>query len=267
MAVFSMRQCLQSERMRAALVFFACHLGLSALLAMLVAVLVMGLWYPYPYRDLAGGMNLFWIMVGVDVMSGPLLTLVLFNPAKSRRELTLDLGLVALVQLAALIYGLYSISLARPVMLVHETDRFVVVTAADLQEQNLSAALPVFQNLPWTGPVQAGVRKSRHIEEMIKSVELSLGGLPPSLRPDWWQPYADSVAEVKTRMRPVSILRNSLPPNGKHAVDAAVQKTQLPIEALHYLPLVAHNNLDGWVVLLNNQADIVGYAPVSGFGN
>ena len=76
-------------------------------------------------------------MVGVDVVCGPLLTLVLFNPAKSRRELRLDLSLVAVIQLAALAYGLYSISLARPVIQAFETDRFAVVSAVEIDPGQL----------------------------------------------------------------------------------------------------------------------------------
>ena len=37
-----------------------------------------------------------------------------------------------MIQLAALIYGLYSVSLARPVVVAFETDRMNVVTAAEI---------------------------------------------------------------------------------------------------------------------------------------
>ena len=110
--------------------------------AALAATLVLGVWFPAPYRSLAGGLHLFWLVVIVDVVCGPLLTAVLYNPRKSRRELTLDLSLVALVQLAALIYGLYSVALARPVALVHEVDRFVAVTQAQIDPAELQQARP-----------------------------------------------------------------------------------------------------------------------------
>ena len=38
-----------------------------------------------------------------------------------------------------------------------------------------------------------------------------------------------------------------------------------PLEALFYLPLTSRKNLDDWIVLLNGEATIVGYTPVSGF--
>ena len=108
------------------------HLIISLLVGALAAAAVFGFWFPYPYQELAGGQHLFLIMVGVDVVCGPLLTAMLFSPTKSRRELTLDLSLIALVQLAALIYGVHSISEARPVVLAFETDRMVSVAARQI---------------------------------------------------------------------------------------------------------------------------------------
>ena len=45
---------------------------------------------------------LFLILVAVDVMMGPLITLFIFNRAKPLRELRLDLVVVGALQLAAL---------------------------------------------------------------------------------------------------------------------------------------------------------------------
>lgn len=77
--------------------------------------------------------------------------MVLFNPQKPRRELNADLGLVILVQLMALAYGLYSLALARPVYLAYEVDRFRVVSVADIQEGELKPEWEGFCRLPWLG--------------------------------------------------------------------------------------------------------------------
>lgn len=234
------------------------HLGISVLMGALVAVVVFGLWFPYPYRELAGGLQLFWILIGVDVICGPLLTAFIFNPRKSQRELTLDLLLIGLLQLAALAYGLYSISLARPIALVFENDRMVAVSAANIlpgKEQKLS----------WTGPVLLSTRAPKNGQEMLESVGLSLQGIEPSVRPDWWQDYALSVPMVQTKMKPLQNFRSSLPSNWQHTLDNAVQKTKLPVDQLYYLPLVAGKNLDGWIALFDGSAQVVGFAPLGGF--
>ena len=63
------------------------HFLFSLVVALLAAALVFGLWYPFPYGHLSGGRELFLLVVAVDVVCGPLLTMVLFNPAKPRAEL------------------------------------------------------------------------------------------------------------------------------------------------------------------------------------
>src|SRR6478609_8700249 len=93
----------------------AIHLGISLAIAVLAAMLVFGIWYPYPYRELSGGRELFLLLVSVDVILGPLITLAIFNRAKPRKELRRDLAVVGLIQLAALGYGLWTVFVARPV--------------------------------------------------------------------------------------------------------------------------------------------------------
>ena len=253
------------QRVRVATKVSILHLCASALIALIVATLVFGAWFPYPYRHLADGQHLFWIMVGVDVVCGPLLTLVLFNPAKSRRELRLDLSLVALIQLAALAYGLYSISLARPVIQAFETDRFAVVSAAEIDPGQLPQAPPAWRTLPWNGPRLVGVRAPRDGNETLYSIELSLQGVEPSVRPGWWQPYEQSIPAVQRRMKKLADLRSARPAAGQALIDQAVRQTGQPLEALFYLPLTSRKKLDDWIVLLDAQANIAGYAPVSGF--
>ena len=78
-------------------------------MALLAAALVFGLWYPYPYREISGGRELFFIIVAVDVVMGPLLTFAVFNRKKPLKELKRDLGVIVLLQLAALGYGLWTV--------------------------------------------------------------------------------------------------------------------------------------------------------------
>ena len=252
------------QRLRAAGKVFAIHLCLSALIALITAAVVLGFWFPFPHRHLADGQRLFWVMVGVDVVCGPLLTLVLFNPAKSRRELRLDLSLVAVIQLAALAYGLYSISLARPVIQAFETDRFTVVSAAEIDPGQLPQAPPAWRTLPWNGPRLIGTRPARN-DEILLDIDLSLQGIGPGARPSWWQPYEQSIPAVQKRMKKLADLRAARPAAGQALIDQAVRQTGQPLEALFYLPLTSRKKLDDWIVLLDAQANIAGYAPVSGF--
>src|SRR6476469_552996 len=131
------------SRLRAA----AVHLGLSVLVAGLAGLLVFALWYPYPYRDISGGRDLFLLVVTVDIVIGPLITFAVFNRAKPAAELRRDLAVVGLLQFAALCYGLWTVQLARPVHMVFEYDRFRVVHQLDIPAE-IQAKAPADLNVP-----------------------------------------------------------------------------------------------------------------------
>lgn len=255
-----------SHRLSAALKAAAVHLGLSLLVAALAAALVFGLWYPYPYRELVGGRTLFMLVVGVDVVCGPLLTMVLFNPAKPRAELVRDLALVALIQLAALVYGMYSVALARPVHMVFEVDRLRIVTAAEIEPKDILKAKAPWNTLPWTGPSLIGVREIIDSDDMMKSLDLSLQGNEPSQRPHWWQDYSLSRAAVLKRAKPIGALR-AKHPQKSDLIDTAVRESGQVESALVWLPLTSFRTTE-WVALLDAKTALpLAYLPLDGFIN
>lgn len=250
----------------------AAHLLISLLVVSAVAALAFGGWYPQPFRELAGGSHLFWIIAGVDVVCGPLLTLVVFDPAKLRRELVLDLALVACIQLLALAYGLFSLSQARPLALVYEVDRFRVVSFADLDQADVAHA-PEWVT-PWGlgRPRLMGIREVTSPEETMASLGGSLQGFEPSQRPSWWQDYARSVPRVLARARPLAELQ-AKHPSQSILLDRAVADAMANVQtgetvdpaALRWLPLVSRK-VDDWVVLLDPAtARARGFAHLDGF--
>jgi hypothetical protein len=242
----------------------AVHFFFSVLVAAVAAALVFGLWYPFPYRDLAGGRELFLMVVAVDVVCGPLLTLVLFNPRKSRRELFLDLSLVALVQLAALGYGMYTVAQARPVYLVFEVDRFKVVSAPDIQPGALKPEAGGLHVLPWTGPLIIGVRDPRDPDEKLQSLDLSMQGLEPSARPDWWQSFELSKSQVLTRAKPIELLRKKQP-SAASLIDQAIAESGERESALGWVPLTSFKSTS-WVAFVDlGTAKVKAFAQVDGF--
>lgn len=252
-------------RFSAAIRAFFIHLALSLLVAVILAAWVFGFWFPYPLYELAGGLALFGIIISVDVVCGPFFTALVFNPKKTRRELTLDLAIVVLIQLIALIYGICSLAQARPVVLAFETDRFVAVSAAEVDIARLSEAQPQWQTLSWSGPILLGTRLSRDGPEMLRSIEMSLQGLEPSARPGWWQSYDDSRSTVRLRMKSLLALYAGQATHTQIFIDSAVRKTGLSIQQVYYLPLVSRKSLEQWITLLDAEANIIGYAPVGGF--
>lgn len=240
------------------------HLGLSALVALLAGAVVFGLWYPYPYREISGGQSLFWLVVTVDIVLGPVLTWIVFDRRKPRTELVRDVSIIALLQLSALVYGLVSVYQARPVYLVHEVDRFVVVSAADVDPADLPQATPEFQQLPWAGVRLIGVRESRNGEERLETLTLALAGKDMSLRPSYWQALSeDNKVAIRQRAKPLSELRSR---SETHAstVDQWLSKQSHTMDQLVFLPMVGRDQY--WsAVMDSNTLEIIGYLPIDGF--
>ncbi len=106
------------------------HLSISIAVGLLVFALLFLVWFPQPYFDAAGGQHLILVLLGVDLVLGPLLTLILFKSGK--KGMLFDLYLIGLVQSAALVYGMHVIVQARPAFIVAAIDRFNVVAANEL---------------------------------------------------------------------------------------------------------------------------------------
>lgn len=252
------------SRLQFALRWALGHLLVSALVAALAAMLVFWLWYPDPWRQMLGVAGIFGLVVIVDVVCGPLLTLVLSSPKKSQRERWLDLSLIAAIQLAALGYGLWSVYVARPVVLAFEVDRLVVVTANEVQTEQLQDAPPGMQHLPWAGGLlKVGLRSARSSEEYLESIEQSIGGVTQAMRPSWWIPYEDTLAALQARARPTALLRHKGAEQAR-LLDGFLASSTLSEDHLKYLPLTSSKNLE-WVALLNEAGDIVGHLPIDGF--
>lgn len=241
----------------------ALHFGGTVLVSLLAAALVFGLWYPFPYRELAGGRELFLLIVVADVVCGPLLTMVLYNPVKPRAELWRDLGLVVIIQLAALGYGLHVVWQARPVYLVQEVDRFKVIIAPQLLDESV-ANLPAALQPRWLGgPITVAIRDPEDAAEGNKVLfESVLGGRDYAERPEFYLPY-EGAAALKSlqHARPLAVFLDKQPSQRTTAAELATSKS-LDMSELVFLPVVGRQD---WVAVLDQQAQIQGFLKGDGF--
>lgn len=246
------------DRLRAS----AIHLLLSGAIAALCALLVFGIWYPYPYREISSGRELFFIVVLVDVILGPLITFTVFSRAKPMTELRRDLTIVVLLQIAALAYGLWTVSAARPVHLVFEFDRFRVVHAIDVPEDMLNKTPAGIDALPLTGPTLLAVRPFRDANESMEATMAALQGATLAARPDLWEPYAQATPRVLLAAHPVAALKSRFPAREAEIDQLIAGAGGNPQTAL-YLPLVGRKSF--WTVLMDPAANVLGALPLDSF--
>lgn len=238
------------------------HFTGSLVVACIVAAVVFGVWFPSPYRQLAGGTELFFLIMGVDIVCGPLLTLVLFNPAKPKRELLMDLSLVVVLQLAALAYGIWTVHQARPLYLVHEVDRFKVIALADVDAAELTKLPNTLQPQLFKGPQTTGLRDASKEEREKVMFESVQGGRDFGERPSFYVLYdVTQAAKAYAKAKPLETFAK------KHPIKQAdIDKLQTQAGAdaklLRYLPVVARQD---WVAVLNPKGEILGYLQGDGF--
>ena len=109
---------------------FVIHLGISAAIVGTFALAAWRLWYPQPFFMHDGGWQVLRVIVPVDVVLGPLLTLIVFDRAKP--ELRRDLTVIVSLQLAAFAYGAWVMYHWRPAFLVHAAASFHSVPWPDM---------------------------------------------------------------------------------------------------------------------------------------
>ncbi|MBV7561405.1 TfpX/TfpZ family type IV pilin accessory protein [Pseudomonas sp. sia0905] len=227
---------------------FFVHLGGSSIIALLVLLLVFRLWYPAPLHVAVGVTNIFLLLLLIDVILGPLLTLVVYKAGK--KTLVFDLAVIALLQLSALIYGLHAVADGRPAWLVFNTDRFDLVRVLDVDTRKLDQARPEFRQPSWFGPRWAiAVPPDDAVARTELLFETVQGGSDLPQRPELYQPLADNRERVKERLHLLPALQEY---NSADEVNAAIGPWP---EADAWLPLMAGVPM---VVLLHKEtAEVV----------
>ncbi len=114
------------------------HLCISSVIFLVLAYFIVFEWYPFPYFTADGGWQGVRIVALIDMVLGPFLTLVIFNPSKSIREIRFDLGVIALAQISVLVWGIYTVHNERPVAVVHWDGEFYTVASKNFKVRNIS---------------------------------------------------------------------------------------------------------------------------------
>lgn len=224
---------------------FLIHLAASAVAALLALGLVFGLWYPHPLQKVVGVTTLYLLLIGVDLVIGPLLTLVVYKPKK--KSLKFDLATIVLLQLAAMSYGLWSVAEGRPVWLVYSVDRFDLLQAYQIDTRNLAKAKPEFRELSWVGPLWAAAPRPRDIEQDRAALfEAVFGGVDLSQRPDLYEPLEAEAENIRKRALSLDSLKRF---NSPEAVEAIL--ANFP-DADGYLPM--KGRLEAVTVLIERKS-------------
>jgi putative fimbrial protein len=164
------------------------HLLCSGLVALCGLYLVFNVWHPDPLQKAVGVTRIFLIMLGIDVVLGPLLTLIVAS-SKEKKTLKFDLLVILIIQFSAYLYGMYSIAISRPVYLAFDKVRFEIVQADTVSRDSAKVVLPEYRNNPWFSPQWLAVRPYKDVAEQNERTFLELQeGISPAMQADLYQP-------------------------------------------------------------------------------
>ena len=153
---------------------FLIHLGASACVVGMVGALMLWLWFPQPWFMHDGGWAVYRIILLVDVVLGPLLTLIAYRRGKA--GLRRDLTLIVALQLGALAFGSSVMFQHRPAFIVYADRNFFTVTWREVRDatQNL-ARLQSF--IPARGPgfVVLRVPRAPGQQAMLRALQAADG--------------------------------------------------------------------------------------------
>jgi len=232
------------------LLAFGIHFLTTLALAAGAAALIFLVWFPDPFQRMVRGTELFELVVGCDLALGPLLSLVVFDRRKTRRALLFDYSVIGVLQIAALVYGVYIVAASRPVYVTFSADRLEVVIASEIRPTELAAARdPRYQSLPLDGPkfVAIQVPPADHDDALFASLD----GRPESARPKFYVPYAEGRAAILKHAKTLAALE-ALHPESRALTAAARKKLGAPEKDIVWLPVASWRGF--WTALIDPES-------------
>jgi hypothetical protein len=214
---------------------FVTHLAISASVVAVVCLMIFLVWYPAPYFAAKGAWNVLRILIGVDLVLGPALTLILFKPGKP--GLLLDLSMIALIQLLALCYGTTVIYQERPYYVVFAIDRFEILTRRDVETAAVKGT--AFERKPAIGPMLVVASLPVDQDEFQRLLEETIFEGKPDVerRPEYWSPYVSRRAEVLARAGRLDELA-ARSPEAAEKIRRLERSLRRRLEELAYVPVV-----------------------------
>lgn len=208
--------------------FFLSHLALSAILSLIIMAVVFFVWYPFPLASATGVSTIFLMLLAIDMVLGPLLGFFVYKSGK--KTLKLDLGIIIILQICAMSYGVFNIFEGRPVWIVYNVDRFDLIRANDIEINSNN----------WFGPKYIAVQLSKNNEQ--RNTDLFnevLGGVSITQQPSRYVSLGEVKKEIQSRARNLSELKNY---NINVNLDDLAKK---------------YGQADGWLPLKANAKDMV----------
>ena len=211
---------------------FSTHLFLSALLISSFFYFAISYWFPMDSLQLTGIKQILMIILVVDLVLGPTLTFLVFNPEK--KSLKFDLSAIVVLQLAMFAYGAYTVYQAHPVYITFTVDRFVLVPARDADPT--AANYKEYQVSKFAKPVFAYVESPKESKKRNKILfDSVIGGLDLDAHAEYYLPYQTNKDKIINKGLPVDTIFTTK--KQEKMLSAFIHKKKLDIKNLVFIPV------------------------------
>lgn len=187
---------MKTDLIKAKLKASGIHLGISVMIFIGILYLILVEWYPEPFYTASGGWNGVKLLAAVDLVLGPSLTFIIFNNTKAKKEIILDLTLIAIVQISALIWGGMQVFSERPVALVMWEGIFYTVTEDYYNKQGVS--LDDIAGFSEDKPLIILAETDHSVEQLEAIKRLNEQKIPPYAQVHLYQSIKENLGQVLT---------------------------------------------------------------------
>lgn len=230
---------------------FAIHLLLSSFILASFLTFVFLVWYPQPFFVVEGLMQIVWVLVGVDIVLGPALTLVVFKTGKP--GLARDLSIIAAIQIAGFIYGAHTFYIERPAFaVIYDSDYFDVIPVSGMK--GLGKLDPALNHSNLGGPTIVYVEQPSEIDELKKILEeMKQGGPAIHLRTEYYRPLEGNINAKFKLSIDLDELEN-LPAN-KKAINQFKAEYGERVKNFVYFPIIG--KVTSRVLVIDRDSEVV----------
>ena len=186
---------------------FAIHFSISLVVFLVLLAIILWAWYPGILFSVDGGWTGLQIVIGVDLVLGPLLTLVVFKAGKP--GLKFDLTCIASAQVLCMAAGMWIVYNERPLALVLAYDTFYSLASAEFEDFGRDAA--VVNEFAGSSPKMLYTQlPDNEVSADIAVIRSQFIGDPLYIQTEKYQAISADAAELSTIFRREETVRNSV---------------------------------------------------------
>jgi hypothetical protein len=226
---------------------FLIHLGISVLIYLVLLYLIVFIWYPQPFFAADGGWQGVRLVTGIDLVLGPVLTLIVFKAGKP--GLKFDLALIGMLQALALSWGVWTVYDQRTDLVVFANGAFYTLNPEQVATAGAAAQRIISQ--ADTRPPYAFVSLPAGKAEKKAVIRSLFAGKPLFLHGELYAPLTpENRRKIPAQSPPLEQLL-SLSPGNRQALNDFLQRRHGKVDDYAFLPL--HCRYDHLVMVVDRK--------------